>query len=90
MTQRFLVRGRVQAVGFRWFVRDTARALAVTGSVRNLPDGRTVEVLATGDAAAMRRFADALRRGPPGSHVAQLEQHDATAAVANDGFYIVA
>jgi acylphosphatase len=90
VTKRYLVRGRVQAVGFRWYARDAARALGVQGTVRNLPDGRTVEVVARAQAGVLERFAEALRRGPPGAHVSELIVEIATEDVAGEGFHILA
>ncbi len=49
------VTGRVQGVGFRWWTQNTARALGLAGSVRNLPDG-SVEILAQGEPDAVRRL----------------------------------
>lgn len=73
---RFLVLGRVQGVGFRWFVSRTARALGIAGYARNLPDG-TVEVLAhSDDPAALERLEASLREGPPGSVVQSVERED--------------
>lgn len=73
---RFLIRGRVQGVGFRWFVSRQARALAVVGYARNLPDG-TVEVIAhSGDPAVLARLEEALREGPPGAAVQSVERED--------------
>ena len=60
MTRRFLVTGRVQGVGFRWFVARLAQREALGGFVRNLPDGR-VEVLASGEQVALERLLAALR-----------------------------
>jgi len=61
---RFLVSGRVQGVAFRAHTQREAEALALTGHARNLPDGR-VEVVVHGDAQAIERLAEWLRRGPP-------------------------
>jgi acylphosphatase len=61
--RRYLVSGRVQRVGFRWFVLEAASVEGITGWVRNLPDG-TVEIVAEGDAEAIERFERAVRRGP--------------------------
>jgi acylphosphatase len=69
---RAVVRGRVQGVGFRWFVREAARGMGVSGSVRNLPDG-SVEVDASGTAADVDRLLDRLRAGPPGARVIEVE-----------------
>ena len=59
-----LVSGRVQGVGFRFFVVEEARLRGLTGWVRNLR-GAQVEVLAEGPAAALEEFLAALREGPP-------------------------
>ena len=73
---RFLVRGLVQGVGFRWFVARQARALGLTGYARNLPDG-AVEVLArSADAAALARLERLLTRGPEHARVDTVERHD--------------
>jgi acylphosphatase len=62
------VAGRVQGVGFRWFIREEARRLGVAGWVRNLPTGE-VEVLAEGEEAELTALARAIGKGPPGSRV---------------------
>ena len=72
---RFLVRGRVQGVGFRWFAMREATRLRLTGYVRNLPDG-TVEVCAQGRPAALDGLAAALANGPPGGHVIGVEKQE--------------
>lgn len=72
----WIVRGRVQGVGFRWFTQRTGRRLGVGGHVRNLPDGG-VEVHARGPAALLAELEAALRSGPPGSRVVGLERIDA-------------
>jgi acylphosphatase len=64
MGLRFLVTGQVQGVFFRASTREQALRLGLTGTVRNLPDGR-VEVLACGSAAALDQLRDWLRLGPP-------------------------
>lgn len=75
-TRGFLVRGLVQGVGFRWFVRREARTRGLTGWVRNLPDG-SVEVLARGPEASMASLEAALARGPAGARVDQVEMRPA-------------
>lgn len=60
--------GRVQGVGFRFFVQRTANELGLTGWVRNRWDG-SVEVLAEGPRPALERLLGALRRGPRGALV---------------------
>ncbi len=67
------VRGRVQGVGFRWFAREAARRLDVSGWVRNRPDG-SVEVAAEGSAPAIEKLKAVLRDGPPGASVASVDE----------------
>jgi acylphosphatase len=69
--RRFLISGRVQGVGYRWFAKDVADREGVTGWVRNLPDGR-VEALAEGEAEAVTRMERALRSGPRGARVDEV------------------
>lgn len=68
---RILVSGRVQGVGFRWFTQRAARAHGLGGFVQNLPDG-SVACEAEGPAERLQAFVADLRRGPRGSHVAEL------------------
>jgi acylphosphatase len=70
--RRFVVSGRVQAVGFRAFVYERALQEGITGFVRNLRDGR-VEVMAEGDSEAMQLFEIAVRRGPAAARVDEVE-----------------
>jgi acylphosphatase len=71
VARRFLVSGHVQGVGFRYFTQDVARHEGLAGLVRNLLDGR-VEVLAEGDAEALRRLEHAIRRGPSRARVERV------------------
>ena len=73
--RRFVVRGVVQGVGFRWFVLQRARRHGVAGWVRNRPDG-SVEVLAQGAAVALEALADDLAAGPGRSRVTAVERED--------------
>ena len=66
------VTGRVQGVGFRWFVRERARRLGLSGWVRNLRDG-SVEVAAAGDPGQLELLMGELRRGPEGAAVADIQ-----------------
>jgi len=72
VARRFVVSGRVQGVGFRYFIQDVARREGLTGFVRNLPDGR-VEAVAEGDETSMTRLEVALRRGPSHARVEDVE-----------------
>ena len=60
--------GKVQGVGFRWFVREAARRANVGGWVRNRADG-AVEIAATGNDQAIHDLIAAVRIGPPGARV---------------------
>ena len=85
-TRQFLVSGRVQGVYFRAFVRQHAVALGITGYAKNLADGR-VEVLATGELAAIDALRGHLHVGPPMSEVRHVEEREA-APSARSGFEI--
>ena len=65
------ISGRVQGVGFRWFVREEARRLGVSGWVTNLSSGE-VEVAAGGQASSLERLRRALEVGPTGAGVTDL------------------
>ncbi len=67
-TRRFVVTGRVQGVGFRWFVEREAARLSITGWVRNREDGR-VEVMATGTREQLNTLHSRLREGPRAARV---------------------
>jgi acylphosphatase len=67
------VRGRVQMVGFRYFVIERARQLRLSGWVRNGDDGATVEVVAEGPEDALRALESALREGPRGARVDAID-----------------
>ena len=67
----FVVEGRVQGVGFRWWTRREATRLGARGSVRNLPDG-SVSVMAVGPGGVLDELRDALASGPPLSRVSSV------------------
>jgi acylphosphatase len=71
VARRFVISGRVQGVGFRYFTQDRALLEGLTGWVRNLPDGR-VEALVEGDAEAVTRVERAIRSGPRGARVERV------------------
>ena len=60
--------GKVQGVGFRWFVREAARRVGLAGWVRNREDGM-VEIAAAGSEHAIAELVSAARAGPPGARV---------------------
>ena len=74
MVQRYLVKGRVQGVGYRWFVQSEAAHLGLRGWVRNTDDG-AVEVLAAGTPDQLEDLVQALARGTRGSRVDNIESH---------------
>ncbi len=76
VARRFIVRGRVQGVGFRYFALRRARDLALTGTVRNLPDG-SVEAVAEGSLDAIAGFRAELEHGPSYSHVTSVDEFEA-------------
>ena len=73
ITVHCIVHGRVQGVGFRYFVYEEATRLSLRGHVRNLPGGE-VEVLAAGPANKVNHLLDSLRTGPPGAQVREIRE----------------
>lgn len=67
------IRGRVQGVGFRWFVVERARRLGLAGWVKNRADGN-VEIAAAGDRAALELLEAAVAAGPAGAEVQHVEK----------------
>ncbi len=68
VARRFVISGRVQGVGFRWFTREAAQREGATRWVRNLPDGRG-EAFVEGEAESVDRIERSLRQGPGGARV---------------------
>ena len=87
LARRFLVRGRVQGVGFRWFVEREAHQLDIKGWVRNKADG-TVEVLAMGSREQIAGFRRRLEQGPRAARVDQVEEIEAKPEAGLDTFRI--
>lgn len=74
LTRRYLsIRGLVQGVGFRWFAKETADSLGLSGWVRNRDDG-SVESEAEGTAAALDEFARRLKDGLPSARVDEVAE----------------
>ncbi len=79
--------GRVQGVGFRWTVKRIASGFEVIGSVRNLPDGR-VELQASGEAAEVQAFLDAIAESELKGHIRRVEAHSIAPLEGMRGFEI--
>jgi acylphosphatase len=86
MARDYLISGRVQGVGFRYFAERAARESGVTGWARNLGDGR-VEVHANGTPEQLDAFEARLRIGPPRSDIRGFEAREAAPTDAQS-FYI--
>lgn len=87
MTAR--VTGRVQGVGYRWWVRRQAEALALTGWVMNANSERAVELVAEGSVAALDELERRLWQGPDGARVDAIEARRSPASGEFDRFGIV-
>ena len=87
ITIKGFVTGRVQRVGFRWFVQQAASRCGIKGSVKNLTDGR-VEFSAQGDPQQMTLFLEEVRQGPAGSRVDSLETSELPHECSFVGFHI--
>jgi acylphosphatase len=85
VARRYLVGGRVQGVGFRFFAEAVALREGLHGWVRNLQDGR-VEALAEGESEAIERFEQAIRHGPPGARVERVEVDETVPSGRESGF----
>ena len=86
--RRWIVRGRVQGVGFRYFAQREAAELGLTGYARNLDDGR-VEVYAAGPEEKLSQLGGLLYRGPRWADVRGVEEQEA-AVHQYDGFRVEA
>lgn len=75
MVCHYLVKGRVQGVGFRWFVQREAAEIGLRGWVRNTDDGH-VEVVASGEPEDLAELKSALRKGSRGSRVDAVIEHE--------------
>ena len=75
MVCHYLVKGRVQGVGFRWFVHREAAEIGLRGWVRNTDQGH-VEIVAAGRPEELAELKDALRKGSRGSRVDAVEEQE--------------
>lgn len=73
--RKYVISGRVQGVGFRFFAEDHAQRLGLRGYVKNLRDGR-VEVYAVGDEVRLGELKQRLAVGPPSARVTNVEEFD--------------
>jgi acylphosphatase len=87
LARRFVIRGRVQGVGFRWFVEREAHLLGVSGWVRNNADS-TVEVLAMGGLEQLVSLRSRLQQGPRAARVDDVEESEAKPVVGLTSFRI--
>jgi acylphosphatase len=87
IARRFIVSGRVQGVGFRYFAQDAARREGLHGFVTNHDDG-SVEAVVEGEWEAVERFERALRRGPSRSRVEHVMVDEIEPGVGSTGFQI--
>ena len=86
---KYIISGRVQGVGFRWFTKKRADEIGVRGYVRNLADGK-VEVLAVAEANQLAAFLAILKAGPSYSAVTAVQQSEVTIATDYSAFEITA
>jgi len=85
--RRFLVRGRVQGVGFRWFVEREAHILGIAGWVRNNANG-SVEIMAQGTLDQLSGLRSRLREGPRAARVDDVEESEAKPTTGVNSFRI--
>jgi acylphosphatase len=87
VARRYVISGRVQGVGFRFFTEAAAARDGLHGWVRNLPDGR-VEISAEGEVEAVDRFERHVRHGPPGARVSDVQVHEELPEHRHTGFSV--
>lgn len=87
VARRYVIAGRVQGVGFRWFTHDAALREGLHGWVRNLAD-QTVEVVVEGESESVDRLEAAVRRGPSSARVERVDVEDFAPQWRTTGFEI--
>ncbi len=75
MVMHYMVRGRVQGVGFRWYVHREAAEIGLRGWVRNTADGH-VEIVAAGTPEQIAELREAVKKGSRGSRVDAVIEHE--------------
>ncbi len=85
--RQYVISGRVQGVGFRWFTAESAAREGLHGWVRNTPDG-SVEIRAEGEAESLERFERAISHGPSRARVDRIDVADLDADGRHTGFTV--
>ena len=85
--KQYLIRGRVQGVGYRYFALEAAERHQIRGYVRNLPGGE-VEVHAVGEELALESFKQELERGPRMARVTNIVEYDLPVSGSLSSFLI--
>ena len=85
--RRYLISGRVQGVGFRFFTEAAAVREGLQGWVRNLPDGR-LDITVEGESDAVERFERDVRHGPPAARVTDVDVEAIAPTLRAFGFII--
>ena len=88
-TRKCVALGRVQGVGFRWFVTRNAQELGVRGTVRNRRDGAVELVLQADEPATVQALVERIRQGPPASHVESVSCERMSSEDRLEGFEVV-
>jgi len=87
-TTQVFYEGRVQGVGFRWTAKRIAQGFDVTGSVRNLPDGR-VELQVSGDRTEVAGFLEEIRESTLAGHITAEHIDEIDISAPHRGFQII-
>ncbi|TES96707.1 acylphosphatase [Patescibacteria group bacterium] len=87
-TIKITLKGKVQGVFFRQFVKDSTDRLEIAGTVENLADG-SVEVFATGEEGDLDKLVGYLEAGPPPAEVESVEREDLGEVEEFDGFQVL-
>jgi len=87
LARRYLISGRVQGVGFRYFAQSMAAREGIHGWIRNLPGGG-VEAFAEGESEALERFERAIRHGPSGARVDDVDVEGTVPTGRDSGFTV--
>lgn len=85
--KHIMVHGRVQGVGYRYFVQNAGSRLGLAGNVRNCEDD-TVEIVVEGDGRSLTAFMREVEKGPPLARVTRVDVHDIPAGGNYSSFQI--